>query len=131
MAKRYVAVNDFTGEVTKFLQGYAEEVQDSTAAAIMETAFDAEQKLHVAGDFEDRTGKYRKGWTVTFRDFRFGMEAIVHNARYQLTHLLESGHRKYLWGIDTGEDVRAFPHIEKVNEEAHRMLEEEIRRRLK
>jgi len=128
MAKTYKAVNDFTGEVTKILKGYAEEVADSTEEAIMKTAFKAESDLHVAGKFENRTGKYRKGWTITFKHLRYGLEAVVHNKVYMLTHLLESGHSKWLWGRKTGEDVEGFPHIANVNEEAQRMLQEEIKR---
>ncbi len=67
---------------------------------------------------------------MTFNELRYGLKATVHNKVYPLTHLLESGHAKWLWGRDTGETVQAFPHIEKVNEEAQRKLEEEIKRRL-
>ena len=130
MSKRYQSVNDFTGEITKILKGYADEVEDQTEAAIVKTAYKAESDLHVAGDFQNRSGKYRKGWTITFIHHRYGLEAIVHNKVYMLTHLLESGHAKWLWGIDTGEDVRAFPHIAQVNEEAQRMLEDELKRRM-
>ena len=124
------SLNNFANEVIKITREYAEEVEDQTEAAIMKTAYKSEDDLHVAGKFENRTGKYRKGWTVTFNQLRYGLEAIVHNKRYMLTHLLESGHAKWLWGKDTGEEVRAFPHIAQVNEEAQKMLEEEIERRL-
>lgn len=131
MAKTYKSVNDFTGEVTKILKAYADEVNDITTEAVMKTAFEAEEQLHVAGDFKNGAkSKYRKGWTVTFEQHRLYIEAIVHNKDYQLTHLLESGHAKWLWGRATNEDVRAFPHIEKVNEEAQRMLQEYIERGL-
>lgn len=129
MAKS-VSINNFAGEVMKITREYAEEVEDQAEAAVMKTAFHSEDELHVAGSFKNETGKYRKGWTVTFNQLRYGLEAIVHNRRYMLTHLLESGHAKWLWGKDTGEEVRAFPHIAEVNEEAQRMLEEEIERRL-
>lgn len=127
MSKK-VNLNNFASEVTKITKEYADEVTDKTEAAIMKTAFHAEEQLHVAGNFEDRSGKYHKGWTITFYKLRFGLEAVVHNKRYQLTHLLESGHAKWLWGRPTSGQVRAFPHIEAVNEEAQRMLEEEIRK---
>lgn len=129
MAKTYKSVNDFTGEVTKILKAYADEVNDITTEAVMKTAFEAEEQLHVAGDFKNGAkSKYRKGWTVTFEQHRLYIEAIVHNKDYQLTHLLESGHAKWLWGRSTNEEVRAFPHIAQVNEEAQRMLVERIER---
>ena len=129
MAKT-VSLNNFANEVIKITREYAEEVEDQTEAAVIKTAFNAEDDLHVAGKFKNRTGKYRKGWTVTFNQLRYGLEAVVHNKVYMLTHLLESGHAMWLWGKDTGEDVQAFEHIVKVNEEAQRMLEEQIQRRL-
>ena len=129
MSKK-VSLNNFASEVIKITEEYADEVEDQTEAAVVKTAFKAEDKLHVAGKFENRTGKYRKGWTVTFNQLRYGLEAVVHNKVYMLTHLLESGHAKWLWGRNTGEEVQAFEHIASVNEEAQKMLEEEIKRRL-
>lgn len=127
MAKT-VSLNNFANEVIKITREYAEEVEDQTEAAVMKTAFHAEDELHVNGGFKGT--KYRKGWTITFNQLRYGLEATVHNRLYMLTHLLESGHAKWLWGKDTGEEVQAFPHIAEVNEEAQRMLEEQIQRRL-
>ena len=130
MSKRYVSVNDFSGEVTKILKSWSTEVLEETNEAVKDVATEARDELKVEGKFENRSGKYRKGWKVTFTELRYGLEATVHNKVYQLTHLLESGHAKWLWGKDTGETVQAFPHIENVNKEAQRKLEEEIVRRL-
>ena len=129
MSKK-VRIENFAGEVMKITQEYADEVEDQTEAAVIKTAFKAEDDLHVEGGFKNRSGKYRRGWTVTFNQLRYGLEATVHNRVYMLTHLLESGHAKWLWGKDTGEQVQAFPHIAEVNEEAQKMLQEEIKRRL-
>lgn len=126
---RTVNYSNFASEIIKITEEYAEEVTDETEAAVMKTAFEAESDLHVAGSFGG-TGKYKRGWTTTFNQLRYGLEATVHNKLYMLTHLLESGHSKWLWGRPTGEDVQAFPHIADVNDKAQRMLEEEIRRRL-
>ena len=128
MAKT-VNYSNFASEIMKITEEYVQEVQDETEAAVMKTAFKAESDLHVAGDFGG-TGKYKRGWTIQFNQLRYGLEAIVHNKLYMLTHLLESGHSKWLWGRPTGDRVRAFPHIAQVNEEAQQMLQEEIKRRL-
>lgn len=130
MSRRYVSANDFSGAVTNILKDWSADVLGETNAAVKEVATEARDELKVEGNFENRSGKYRKGWRVTFTELRYGLEATVHNKVYQLTHLLESGHAKWLWGRDTGGTVQAFPHIEKVNEEAQRKLEEEIVRRL-
>lgn len=130
MSRRYVSANDFSGAVTNILKDWSADVLEETNEAVKDVANEARDELKVEGNFENRSGKYRKGWKVTFTELRYGLEATVHNKVYQLTHLLESGHAKWLWGRDTGGTVQAFPHIEKVNEEAQRKLEEEIVRRL-
>lgn len=130
MSRRYVSANDFSGAVTNILKDWSADVLEETNEAVRDVATEARDELKVEGNFENRSGKYRKGWKVTFTELRYGLEATVHNKVYQLTHLLESGHAKWLWGRNTGGTVQAFPHIEKVNEEAQRKLQEEIVRRL-
>lgn len=129
MAKK-VSVEQFTSEITHILRTYSDAAMEEVNDVVRDVANESRDELKVAGSFNNRTGKYRKGWSVTFREKRLGIEATVHNKLYQLTHLLESGHAKFLWGRATGETVRAFPHIEKVNEEAQRKLEEEVKRRI-
>lgn len=127
---KYVSANDFSGTVTTLIKDWSIEVVEQTKEAVVEVATEARNDLKVEGAFQNRSGKYRKGWRVTFNEMRYGIEATVHNKVYQLTHLLESGHAKFLWGRATGEEVQAFPHIANVNDEAQRKLEEEIKRRL-
>lgn len=127
---RTISVDKLSDEISNILSEYSDDVAEETDKTIREVANEAKDQLKVEGDFENRTGQYRKGWKVTFEETRLGLTAIVHNKKYQLTHLLESGHAKWLFGRYTGETVRAFPHIEKVNDEAQRKLEEELERRL-
>lgn len=125
-----VSVDGFADAVKEVCKIYADDVLESVNEAVEEVANEAKKELKVAGGFSNITGKYRRGWTVTFVRLRYGIEATVHNKVYQLTHLLESGHAKFLWGRATGESVQAFPHIENVNLEAQQKLEEEIKRRI-
>ena len=125
-----IRVDDFQKTVKNIVDVYSDEVQEEVNQAIREVAEQSKNELKVAGDFQNRSGDYRKGWKITFEEKRLGLEAVIHNKVYMLTHLLESGHAKWLFGRDTGEFVRAFPHIEKVNEEAQAKLEEEIKRRV-
>lgn len=127
---RHVSANDFSGAVTTLIKDWSIEVVEQTKEAVVEVATEARNDLKVEGAFQNRSGNYRRGWRVTFDESRYGIEATVHNKVYQLTHLLESGHAKFLWGRATGETVQAFPHIANVNDEAQRKLEEEIKRRL-
>ena len=130
MSKRYVPVNDFSGAVTEEVKWYTDQVLEQVKDVIVETATEGRDKLKVEGGFANRSGKYRKGWSVTYDETRYSLKAIVHNKLYQLTHLLESGHAKVLWGRVTGEDVQGFPHISKVNDEVQEKLIEEIGRRI-
>lgn len=125
-----ISVDDFTSEVTKIFKTWSDEAVEKVNDAVKDVAEESRDELKVGGGFKDRSGKYRKGWKITFNELRYGLEATVHNKVYPLTHLLESGHAKWLWGKETGEEVQAFPHIEQVNDEAQRKLEEEIARRL-
>ena len=127
---KYIKVNDFSGSVTTILNSWSAEVNEQVAEAIKDVATESRDELKVAGDFKNKSGKYRKGWKITYNELRYGLEATVHNKVYQLTHLLESGHAKWLFGRDTGEEVKAFPHIENVNNEAQVKLEQEIVRRI-
>ena len=113
----------------EILNEYTDEVVEEINEAVEEVAKESLDDIKTAGTFSG-TGKYRKGWKITYNRLRYGLEATIHNKVYMLTHLLESGHAKFLWGKATGEDVKAFPHIADVNDQAQRKLEEEIKRRL-
>ena len=124
---KYTPSNNFYGEMTDILITYTDEIMEKVNEAVKTTADYSKKELNVAGDFKNRSGKYRKGWKIQYDIGRYGANATVYNGKYYpLTHLLESGHAKFLWGRNTGEEVKAFPHIEAVNEEAQRMVEEEI-----
>lgn len=127
---KYVSANDFSGAFTTLIKDWSIEVVEQTKEAVVEVATEARNDLKVEGAFQNRSGNYRRGWRITYDERRYGIKATIHNKVYQLTHLLESGHAKFLWGRATGEDVQAFPHIANVNDEAQRKLEEEIKRRL-
>lgn len=120
---RRTTVNDFTGEVTRICEVWTDEIVKEVNEAVESVGRKTAEDLKVAGGFEDRTGKYRRGWTVDIQKNRFGVTATVHNKEYQLTHLLEFGHAK-----QNGGRTRAFPHIANAEEEAKKMLEEEIRK---
>lgn len=79
-----------------------------------------------------KSGHYAKGWKVKkVKQEGRRYEVIVHNKTdYQLTHLLENGHVKVVWGKRTGGFVKAEPHIKKAEEAAIDKLERELKIRL-
>lgn len=122
-----VNADDFYSSVIRIYKTYSDEVHEEINKSVENVAKESRNELKVAGSFKNKSGKYRKGWTISFEKKRHGVEAIVHNKVYQLTHLLENGHALVRGGRQIGQ-VRAFPHIEQVNEEAQRKLQEEIER---
>lgn len=114
-------------ELEKILDDYNEHAVDVLNSAIAESANEVRDELKVSGDFKDRTGKYRKGWSVKSGSRFMGVESkIVHNKpKYQLTHLLEYGHVNR-----DGSRTRAFPHIAKVETESAKNFEKKVRSKL-
>lgn len=101
-------------EMKEILENYTDEVMNAVIDVIEEVGEEAANELHSAGDFKNRTGKYRRGWKSELERQRTFAEARVYNAKhYRLTHLLEFGHAKV-----NGGRTQAFPHIEVVNEHA-------------
>ena len=59
------------------------------------------------------TGEYAAGWGYETEVEVGHVRATVRNRKKPgLTHLLEKGHEKFVNGVDTGERVPAYPHIE-------------------
>jgi tRNA U38,U39,U40 pseudouridine synthase TruA len=75
---------------------------------------------------------YSKGWAVRREKSEKQYRYIVHNAtHYQLTHLLEKGHRIVTkTGRDTGKRAPAYPHIAPVNEQVPDKVDEAFKTHL-
>lgn len=59
------------------------------------------------------TGEYAAGWGYKTELGIGHVKVTVHNRKKPgLTHLLEKGHEKFVNGVDTGERVQAYPHID-------------------
>jgi len=106
--------------VTTILDDFETDCYQAVYLAIKETAEEVVQMLKSAGDF--RGNKYRKSWKAEVTQRRLYTSAVVHNVKhYRLTHLLEFGHAK-----QNGGRVRAFPHIEPINEKTGEMFEDKL-----
>ena len=105
---------------------YSDEVVDAVEEALLKVGKEAADELKSGiGGFKNRTGKYRRSWTVTQEKHRTYTETTVHAKapHYRLTHLLEFGH-----ATASGGRTKAFPHISTVNEHAVEEAEKEIKR---
>lgn len=135
------AVRAFAGSVDKYLietmLKYGAEVSYEIDIAMREIGQEAKQK--VATSSPKRTGKYKRGWRVDFKNKGGVIQCIIHQSgkEYRLTHLLENGHRtrlgkgKHSRRYGTQASVAARPHIAEVNDWAQRELESRIRKALR
>lgn len=114
-------------EMKAILTDYTDEVMHAVVDALEEVAEDSASKLHSAGDFKNRTGKYRKGWKAETEKKRTYASASVYNkTRYQLTHLLEYGHANR-----DGGRSKSFEHIATINEQAQEQAVKKIMEAIK
>ena len=83
-------------DIEKFITSAMKKCADDNASALAENCEEAgkmaakmlRQRTRV------RTGAYKKGWKADVEQDETGVSCTVHNrTRYQLTHLLEKGHR--------------------------------------
>ncbi|MCL2052775.1 MAG: hypothetical protein FWG91_13770 [Lachnospiraceae bacterium] len=121
---------DAMGEILNDLNG---KVVKATTEANRETAEKAVKILKEGGPFRNRTGKYRRSWTNTENKTNrasvitgiWGQTVYAKKPHWRLTHLLEKGfqHRR-------GGRVRAFPHIEPVNDKVPEWIEAKVKEKL-
>lgn len=78
----YAAMQECIGENEEVLESRA---KDAASLAVRQ----------LKSESRKRSGKYAKGWTSSVKQSSLdsGVEAVVHNKRYQLTHLLERDHK--------------------------------------
>ena len=107
-------------EIEKCLSEYTEEVEHALEETKKDLAKTAVKQLKATSP--RRTGQYAASWTKKKR----GRAIIVHNKRYQLTHLLEKGHAKR-----GGGRVAARVHIAPVEKEVQSLAEPVFRKKLK
>lgn len=121
-------------KLTETLTQYGRLTQD-TVQRILESVGDEAKTRAASLSPKGRrrgSGKYKRGWKVKIEESGSKISVIVHNRRYQLTHLLEFGHRTRLRHGRYGRQAAAAaqPHIGEVNAWAQRELERRIRKAL-
>ena len=117
-------------DINTILSEYSTDIQDALQEEAMAISKKGANELkNASGTYTVRTGKYNRGWKVkTIKGHGF-ISCTIHNStNYQLTHLLENGHR--LVGR-TGQHktigmTRSFKHIAPVESRCIREYEKNI-----
>lgn len=118
-----MAGGDLTTQLSQILTEYSRTTSDKIEKIVQDVGKEAKSKLNSTSP--KRTGKYRKGWKVKIERRNGSVKLHVHNTRYQLTHLLENGHRSRNGGF-----VAARSHIAAVDQWAKDEVERRIRNEL-
>lgn len=114
-------VNDFYSTLMEMLQETVDYNTEALEQNVYEAAESARQEVSSFQWKNPPRNKYNKGWKVYKHKTRDGhVKAVVANATEpSLTHLLERGHVKYLWGVGPiSPRVPGYPHIAPAYEHA-------------
>lgn len=116
--------------VKEYLNNYEEDIEDDVEEAANEIAKKAKDEVSKESPRrkKSRAHQYYKGWQIKKVNAKSKYTVKIWNkTNYQLTHLLEFGHR-----TQNGGKTKAIPHIrpveEKYNVEFADLLKEKIRR---
>lgn len=109
------------------LNRYSDEKSEKIAKAVDEVAEDAKNTLRRTSP--KKTGAYQKGWRVKLVTDTKGryVKTVYNQTDYQLTHLLEKGHKN----VRTGRFTKAKVHIAPVEEKSVKDITDKIEEILK
>lgn len=125
-----VTIDGLADAISNILTEYSEEVNAATKRAVETVAEECRKDIsNNATVFHG--SKYAKSWRKKLsygsaKESRY----TVYSTKYQLTHLLEYGHEKWLWGHYTGEFVNGKAHIRPAELRAEENLVQTIKRNL-
>ena len=142
---RRIKIDQLSGEIVKIMQDYAGDVTSNMKEDIDSVAKEAVKKIKSAAPVRDsnrdrktRSGKkyppgtYKKSWTSRTVEETFNRKkrTIDSKGQYQLTHLLEKGHKEVLPSGKTGRKVEPIVHIQPAEEWAVNELQKRTIRRI-
>lgn len=128
----HASVDSFSTAIMSALENYSAEVAVVAKEAVQKAAEQCRQEISAASPKSDLHDKYAKSWKAKQVYYSHDeCRVMVYNEKhYQLTHLLEYGHEKWIYGTYTGGRVKAFPHIRPAEQRAEQNLIATIKRKL-
>lgn len=119
-----VNIGNLANAIMKELEEYADTTADELKAAAKEIGKETAKELQKTSPKASEV--YAKGWTSSVQSEKSNsISVIVHDKKYQITHLLEKGHQNR-----NGGRTPAIVHIAPAEEEAADRLEKELMKRL-
>ncbi|QJU14161.1 HK97 gp10 family phage protein [Blautia pseudococcoides] len=119
-----VNIGNLANAIMKELEEYANTTADELKAAAKEIGKETAKELQKTSP--KASGVYAKDWTSSVQSEKSNsISVIVHDKKYQITHLLEKGHQNR-----NGGRTPAIVHIAPAEEAAVDQLEKELRKRL-
>lgn len=115
-------IDAFGGELKKILEDFGYTVNDILRKCTDEVADEAYQNLRSNSKIPQRTGEYASGFYK--EELKRGIGWKVSNREYQISHLLEDGHK-----MPQGGRSRKFPHYKDAQAIAD-TLAEKVRKEL-
>lgn len=132
MSNKHITPDQLADSILEALKGYTVEVDQKTKAIITDVSKTCAKDVKANARNAFGNGRYARGWGVkkmfeSSTDIRY---VIRNSTDWQLAHLLEYGHDKWLWGKHVGGMVRGRAHIRPAYDAADKALEHEFKVRL-
>ncbi len=122
-----ISADKLAAEIMRQMKEYTEEAKKVTRKVALKASWEAVNLLKEASPKSEGGGEYAENWSRT-KD-KYDITVYNKGPTYRIAHLLEKGHQLRRGGRKVGE-VRAYPHIEKVEKECVEYYIEELERRL-
>lgn len=120
-------MNNSILDITEILSEYSSDIQEALEENAKQLSKKGADKLKACNNtYKVRTGKYNRGWKVKTTKGNGFISCTIHNTQYQLTHLLENGHKLVNKHGRTIGKTRAFKHIAPVDSEITREYQKNI-----
>lgn len=117
--------------IKDILNEYSEDIQEEITHSAERIAKDGVAELKVTSPKRKNSGKYAKSWIVKTEKGRGFVSCTIHNKQYQLTHLLEKGHRILNRHGEYKGDVDAKVHISPVEQKCIKQYEKDVEKIIK